>query len=249
MKLLKKVQGPKEVGIAARQFQGKADLRSDADEKVFKALFLQEIDIERDRLIEPELYAAVSDKAHIPFDRFRRQAKPRNHMFHHSAGRLPLFKNRHLKARSGEEIRRGQPGRAPADDRNLRIRLRPGLLLSSAIRPPALFRRHPLDFPDFHGIVVIQAGAVSHARVIAYITRDIGQGVFGVDQIQRLGEPLLAYEPDVLRDVLPDRAGPGARRGITVQQRKLLPYDGRVYPAPFFPGVLQFADGFFRKLR
>lgn len=72
---------------------------------------------------------------------------------------------------------------------------------------PNLFPARLFQFADIQRTVVIQAGTVVLALVIANMTGNGGQGVALVDEFQRVSIAVFAKQPNVFRNILLDSAG------------------------------------------
>ena len=102
---------------------------------------------------------------------------------------------------------------------------------------PTFFQRDFFQFADIQRTVVIQAGTVVLALVIANMTGNGGQGVALIDEFQRVGIAVFAKQTDVFRNILLDSAGSNTGGNVAIGQRQVFSHFNTLFWLPVFLGV------------
>ena len=155
---------------------------------------------------EVEHHARGLGEAEVAPDLLRRDAEARDDAGHDSVRPHRLLEHLDVQAVAPQEQRRGDAGRAGADDGDARHRAQRGRDDRAHVGLLGGVRGGELHAADVDRGVVVHARAVIPARLRAQHPGDGGCRVVPGDELEGLGVPLLRHEGEVFRDLLLDGA-------------------------------------------
>ena len=175
----------------------------------------------RDLGIQINVYAQLLKERRVLVNGALRDTESRDHMAHHAAQGAALLKQRHIHARSSQEVRRRHSRRSAADDCGLSGSCHSRSRDLSDQGVIAVLSRDLFHLADMYRILIEIAGAFSHARVGADCSRDERERVLLRDHLQCLFVFSCFHKLQVRRDILMDGTSLFARSGEAVQERHL----------------------------
>ena len=181
----------------------------------------------RSRLAELDLDTVALHERDVLVDGLVADAEGGDDVARHAAELALALEDRGGNALAAEKVRRGDTGRAAADDGNLLVVNGLGHAERRHERAVALFRGKKLRLANVDGFLIEVARALALAAVRADGAGDKRQGVLLGDELQcRAVEPLAA-ELKIFGNVLLDGAAALAGRGKAVEQRHLFIFFAR----------------------
>ena len=176
----------------------------------------------RSRLAELDLDAVALHERDVLVDGLVADAEGGDDVARHAAELALALEDRGGNALAAKEVRRGDTGRAAADDGNLLVVN--GLWHTERCheRTVALFRGEQLCLANVDGFLIEVARALALAAVRADGAGDKRQGVFLGDELERGGIEALAAELKIFGNVLLDGAAALAGSLEAVEKGDLL---------------------------
>ena len=181
----------------------------------------------RSRLAELDLDAVALHERDVLVDGPVADAEGGDDVARHAAELALALEDRGGNTLAAKEVRRGDTGRAAADDGNLFIFDRLRHTEGGHQGVVALFRGKKLRLADVDGFLIEVARALALAAVRADGAGDKRQGVLLGDELQCWAVEPLAAELKVFGNVLLDGAAALAGRGKAVEQRHLFIFFAR----------------------
>ena len=205
------------VEVLAVDAERALDARADRqDDRVMLASICGRLDLAADVDAVQELDALGLEQRDAPVDDPLLELEVGHAEAQQAAGRLVALVDDDVVAAAVELVRRGEPGRARADDGDgLAGAERRRLRLDPALRERALDDR-PLDLLDHHRVVVDLERAGGLARRRADQAGELGEVVGAVQAVDRRAPAAGAREVVPLGDQVADRAGVVAERDPAV---------------------------------
>ena len=181
----------------------------------------------RSRLAELDLDAVALHERDVLVDGLVADAEGGDDVARHAAELALALEDRGGNTLAAKEVRRGDTGRAAADDGNLFILDRLRHTEGGHQGVVALFRGKKLRLADVDGFLIEVARALALTAVRADGAGDKRQGVLLGDEAERWAVEPLAAELKVFGNVLLDGAAALAGRGKAVEQRHLFIFFAR----------------------